>query len=116
MFKRISKKIKSIIITIMFEITSSTAAFAEISEGSIQAGVSELFDNVFIFLAAIPGVIGIMNFFQAYIAYSESSGDNGNAQASEKMSKKIQRGIIAAIAALAVIGPLKNIAKSILGF
>ena len=116
MFKKISKKIKSIITTIMFVITSSTAAFAEVSEGSIQAGASQLFDTIFIFLAAIPGIIGIMNFFQAYIAYSESSGDNGNAQAAEKMSKKIQGGVIAIIAVIAVIGPLKNIAKSMFGF
>ena len=89
MFKKISKKIKSIITTIMFVITSSTAAFAEVSEGSIQAGASQLFDTIFIFLAAIPGIIGIMNFFQAYIAYSESSGDNGNAQAAEKVKVEL---------------------------
>ena len=105
---KITKKIKFVVSFLCFAIANSMIAFC-----SAQGAVSNLADKGMDIVAVIPAAMGIFNFFQAGLAYSQAQSDGGNAQASGKMANCIIAGVVCIAVTVATVTVFKPMVVSL---
>ena len=114
--KKVSKKIFNVLHLLVMTIILKTSAYASgVSEGSINSGVSQSIDGVFLLIAVIFGALSGFNFIQAILAYTQSSSEGGSGQASGKITTHVSVGLAAAAGAALVLTVFKPAIKSMIG-